>query len=117
MRLIEAHLVGLLCIEVQQGRYHTQHLLLIARMATNHITDEQALDETLVNLVRLAGLAAAEPLFQLEIGILQVVHCARKNMKSNVSDVQQIHIPNSACLDIICTYVITINRDADHLGL
>lgn len=78
-------------------------------MATNHITDEQALDETLVNLVRLAGLAGAEPLFQPEIGILQGVHCARKNIKSNVSDVRQIHIHtihNSGCLHILCTYVI-----------
>lgn len=47
-------------------------------MAADHIPDEQALDETLVNLVRLAGLAAAESLLQLAVGILQTVHCANK---------------------------------------
>lgn len=63
-------------------------------MAADHIPDEQALDETLVNLVRLAGLAAAESLLQLAVGILQTVHCAnKKNIRSYyVSEGQGVYI-------------------------
>lgn len=39
-------------------------------MTTDHIANEQALDQALVNLVRLAALAAAEPLLQLAIRLL-----------------------------------------------
>lgn len=85
-------------------------------MATNHITDEQALDETLVNLVRLAGLAGAEPLFQLEIGILQGVHCARKISNQMCQMCGKYIYIQYITLDVYIYYVhmLLYSRDDDH---
>lgn len=43
-------------------------------MATDHISYEEALDQALVYLVRLAALAAVQPGLQLSVCVLQALH-------------------------------------------